>query len=255
MKGCLTLLGTSGSIGIPVVGCRCEVCLSSSLHNKRKRPCNLLQIEDKNFLIDAGPDFRELALKYNIQKVDGLILTHTHFDHIAGMDDLRVFSFLTSQPLPILCSENTKKDLVEFFFYLFKEDVKQKFSFVTLDPDKRYVEFLNLKLHYAFYEQIGMQVTGFRMGDLSFVTDVKTYDHELIKMISGSKTLVIGALEWNPTRAHLGLYDVIEIAKEAKVESCFVTHIGHELDHHKTNENLPKFIRLAYDGLSLEFTL
>ncbi len=255
MKGCLTLLGTSGSLGIPVIGCRCCVCLSSSMHNKRKRPCNLLQIEDKNFLIDAGPDFRELALKYHIHKLDGLILTHTHFDHIAGLDDLRVYSFLTNQPLPILCSENTKKELKEFFFYLFQEKVKQKFRFISLDSKKRDVDFLNIKFSYAFYEQIGMQVTGFRVGDLSFVTDIKNYDHDLMKMISGSKTLVIGALEWNPTRAHLGLHDVIEIASKARVESCYVTHIGHELDHHKTNENLPKFMQLAYDGLSLEFTL
>ncbi len=255
MKGCITLFGTSGSLGVPVVGCRCGVCLSSSLHNKRLRPCNLIQIEDKNFLLDAGPDFRAQALKYHVQKLDGLILTHTHFDHIAGLDDLRVFSFLTNHPLPILCSEETKKELVEFFFYMFKEKVKQKFTFVTFDRHQHHIDFCGIRFNLVFYEQIGMQVTGFRIGDLCYVTDIKTYDKTLLKMIEGSKTLVIGALEWNPTRAHLGLHDVIELASKAKVDACFITHIGHELDHHRTNENLPSFVRLAYDGLSLEFIL
>jgi phosphoribosyl 1,2-cyclic phosphate phosphodiesterase len=255
VKGCLTLFGTSGSLGVPVVGCRCEVCLSSSLHNKRLRPCNLIKIKEKNFLLDAGPDFRTQALQYHVQKLDGLILTHTHFDHIAGLDDLRVFSFLTNQPLPILCSEATKKELMHFFFYMFQEKVKQKFTFITFDRYQHHIDFCGIRFNLVFYEQIGMQVTGFRIGDLSYVTDIKTYDKTLIEMIEGSKTLVIGALEWNPTRAHLGLHDVIELASKAKVDACYITHIGHELDHHRTNENLPSFVQLAYDGLSLEFTL
>lgn len=255
MKGHLTLWGTSGSLGVPVVGCQCSVCLSGSSYNQRTRPCNLLHIDGKNFLIDVGPDFRFQALKYGLQKLDGLILTHTHFDHIAGLDDLRVFSFLENQPLPIFCSEVTKKELKEFFFYLFTENVKEKFTFHTFDHHTRYFEHKQLKMRFAFYHQIGMQVTGIRIGDLSFVTDVKTFDEDFLRLIDGSKTLVIGALEWKPTRAHLGLHEVIDLAKQAKVQSCVVTHIGHELDHIITHENLPSFVRLAYDGMSLEFSL
>jgi len=255
MKGVLTLLGTAGSLGIPVVGCRCKVCLSSARHNQRKRPCNLIQIEDKNYLLDAGPDFREQALKHHIFHVDGLILTHTHFDHVAGLDDLRVYSFLSNQPLPIVCSKQSKEELISLFSYLFQENMKQKFTFFTLEDHKTRDVLTHLKLSYALYEQIGMQVTGYRFGDLSYVTDIKHYNQSLLDLIAGSKTLVIGALEWNPTRAHLGLHEVIALAKEAGVTSCIVTHIGHELDHHETNENLPSFVQLAYDGMSLEFTL
>lgn len=255
MKGVITLLGTAGSLGIPVIGCRCKVCVCSERHNQRKRPCNLIQIEDKNYLLDAGPDVREQALKHHIYHVDGLILTHTHFDHVAGLDDLRVYSFLSNQPLPIVCSRKSKEELMSLFSYLFQENVKQKFTFFTLEDNTAQDALTHLKFSYAFYEQIGMQVTGYRFGDLSYVTDIKHYNKSLLDLIAGSKTLVIGALEWNPTRAHLGLHEVIAIAKEAGVSSCVVTHIGHELDHYETNENLPSFVQLAYDGMSLEFTL
>lgn len=114
MKGHLTLWGTSGSLGVPVVGCQCSVCLSGSSYNQRTRPCNLLHIDGKNFLIDVGPDFRFQALKYGLQKLDGLILTHTHFDHIAGLDDLRVFIF-------------RKSTFANFLFGSDKEGVKRVF--------------------------------------------------------------------------------------------------------------------------------
>ncbi len=254
MKGSFKFLGTSGSVGVPVIGCNCLVCQSTSYFNKRLRPCSLIKVGDKQILIDAGPDFYHQAHKYSIKKLDGVIFTHAHYDHIAGLDDLRVFSFFSKQPLPLLVSRDTKEEISRFFSYLFEKDVKQKFIFEILESSQKQ-SFLNIPFKYCFYHQIGMKVTGYRFGDLSYITDIKIFDDSLFELIEGSKTLIISSLEWNPTRAHLGLYEVEAIAKKAKVERCIVTHIGHELDHKKTNEKLPDFMELAYDGMSVDFEM
>lgn len=252
MKIRLTFLGTSGAVGIPVIGCKCSVCLSQDPYNRRTRPGALLQINEKKILIDVGPDFYHQAHRHQIFDLDGAILTHAHFDHVAGLDDLRVFSFLTKKPLPLLASESTAKDLMRSFGYLFDKEHKPKFSLQVLDNKKHKSSFLDIDLNYFFYSQSGMQVTGYRFGSLAYVTDIKEYDASLYKQLEGVKTLVMSTLEWNPTRAHLGIHEVVEIASQLQVEKLYMTHIGHELEHYITQKKLPSFAFLAYDGLSID---
>lgn len=252
MRGRFTFFGTAASTGIPVIGCNCPVCVSDSPLNKRTRTAALLQIESLNILIDVGPDFRFQALQHRMTTLDGLIVTHTHYDHIAGIDDLRVFSFANKKPLPALVSKETMEDLKKRYFYLLNGS---KFTFQILEQDAGKATFLKIPLQYFSYQQTGMGVTGYRFGDLAFVTDIKEYSDSLLKVLAGCETLIISALDWLPTRAHLGIDEVIALAQKIQARRVVLTHIGHELDHESTNAKLPKFVELAYDGMSLDCNL
>ena len=255
MKGRFTFFGTGVSTGVPVVGCSCAVCLSDSPLNQRTRAAALLHVENQQLLIDAGPDFRSQALKYRLHSLQGLILTHTHYDHIAGIDDLRVFQFMTKKPLPTLLSQETMKDLERRYFYLVKTNKTPKFTFHVLEEKEGELSFLGIPIQYCSYHQTGMSVTGYRFGDLAFITDIKEYPSSIIDVLSGSETLVISAIDWTPTRAHLGIEEAVELAHKIGARRVFFTHIGHELDHEATNAKLPKFMELAYDGMSIECTI
>lgn len=253
MKGTFTFLGTSASVGVPLIGCKCHVCKSNSPFNKRLRPAALIELSEKKVLLDVGPDYYQIALKHEINHLDALLLTHTHYDHIAGLDDLRVYTFFTKKPLVILCSKETEKELKQFFSYLFETPGFQKFQIVVLDENKNSCQLFDAELNYVFYSQIGMNVTGYRIGDLAFITDIKEYDKKIFSSLRGLSTLIISAINWSPTRAHLGIEEVIEIAKELKPKSVLLTHIGHELDYEETNKKLPPYIKLAYDGMKVDF--
>lgn len=250
MEGRFTFFGTGASMGVPVIGCSCFVCCSDSPLNKRTRSCSLFQCGNKKILIDVGPDFRFQAIQHRIKNIDGLMLTHTHYDHIAGIDDLRVFAFKPHPPVPVLLSEETMEDLKRRYFYLVEEKAP-KLSFQVLKKDFNEVEFLGIKVGYFFYDQLGMQVTGYRFGDLAFLTDIKHYPVSIFEELEGCNTLVLSAINWEKTRAHINIEEAIEIAEKVKAKRVFLTHIGHELDHESTNEKLPKCMQLAYDGLSI----
>lgn len=255
MRGRFTFFGTSASMGVPIIGCECSVCLSDSPLNKRTRSAALLQVGEKKILVDVGPDIREQALKHRLTHLDALILTHTHYDHIAGLDDLRIFSFKTKQPLPTLVSEETMQDLKRRYFYLMEGKKAPKFAFQILEQDQGETEFLGLRLEYCFYRQMGMSVTGYRFGDLAFVTDIKEYSTSIFKTLEGCETLILSAIDWSPTGAHISIEEAIDIGKKTKAKRVLLTHIGHELDHEKTNQKLPPFMELAYDGMTVEFNL
>jgi phosphoribosyl 1,2-cyclic phosphate phosphodiesterase len=250
MEGKLTFFGTGAATGVPVIGCQCAICLSASPLNKRKRSCSLLEIGSKKFLIDVGPDFRSQALEYHVNHLDGLILTHTHYDHIAGIDDLRIFSFKHKKPFPVLVSQETMQAIRRQYYYLLEESTP-KLMFQILEEEIGETEFLGLKMRYFFHDQLGMQVTGYRFGNLSFVTDIKHYSEDLFDVIKGSDILILSAIDWKKTRAHISIDEAIEIGEKAQVKKVILTHVGHELDHEQTSEKLPKFMELAYDGLSI----
>jgi phosphoribosyl 1,2-cyclic phosphate phosphodiesterase len=252
MRGRFTFFGTAASSGIPVIGCDCKVCLSDSPLNHRTRTSALLHVNQQQILIDVGPDFRSQALKHRLTHLDGVILTHTHYDHIAGIDDLRVFTFTTQKPLPALVSKETYEDVNKRYSYLVSDSHSPKFSFQTLEAESGTTLFLGLVVHYFSYQQTGMGVTGYRFGDLAFVTDIKEYPASILDVLQGCETLIISAIDWSPTRAHLGIEEAVELAYSVQAKRVIFTHIGHELDHESTNAKLPKFMELAYDGMSLE---
>ncbi len=254
----LLFLGTGASMGIPVIGCECAVCSSESSFNKRYRPSALLTIGDRRILLDAGPDLRMQALRYGINSCDGVILTHAHNDHIAGLDELRVFFMRRKEPIPLLLSVDTYRDVALRFGYMFDQDLRvaglvPRFDIRVLEGDHGVLDFDDLPIRYFTYEQVGMKVNGFRIGNLAYVSDIAKYEDSIFEHLVGVKTLVLTALRFTPSLMHLTVDQAIAFAERVGATQTWLTHIAHELDYEKTNAYLPSHIRLAYDGLEIPF--
>lgn len=256
MKGKLLFLGTGGSVGVPMIGCNCEVCQSKDPHNKRWRPSALLRFGQKQFLIDTGPDFRMQAITHGITRLDGLILTHAHHDHTAGFDDLRPLTYRRDAPLPVLLSAETAQDVLTRFYYLFEQSEQnpnKRFQFIVLPGQSGEIMFENALIQYMTYEQGGMQVNGFRFGDMVYLSDIKNYSPSIFDHLEGVKHLVLSALRYTASMLHFSVDDAIDFADKVKAERVWLTHMSHELDYQQTNAYLPSHIRLAYDSLEIEF--
>lgn len=248
-------MGTGASAGVPVIGCTCSVCLSDDPKNHRLRTSCLVQVDDKAIIIDVGPDFRQQALRYGITKLDGLIVTHTHYDHIAGLDELRIFNFRQKKSVPCLLSKESHADLQERYQYIFRDS---KSVSVAIDAQlfssaSGHESFCNLLLQHVTYTQVGMKVKGLRFGDLAFISDIKEYDKtELVKWMNGVKTAIIGAIRPKPpSHAHLSFEEAIELGQLLACETIYLTHLSHDVDYNKMK--LPPNVKLAYDGLQIPF--
>lgn len=258
MKGRFLFLGSGGSLGVPVVGCKCAVCTSDSPQNKRTRPSGLVTIAGKKLLIDAGPDFRRQALRHKLESLDGLLLTHTHFDHIAGVDELRIFSFLQKIPVPCLMSGDTHEEIALRYHYLINP--KSDYATTKLVPhilkeDFGEMNFLGIPIQFFSYQQAGMKVTGYRFGNFAYVTDIQDYDENVLLALEGVDILVLSALRWTKSPVHFSLPDALAFAEKVQAKKTWLTHIAHDLDYKETNEKLPPHVQLSYDGLEIEFEL
>lgn len=254
MNGELLFLGTGGSMGIPVIGCKCPVCRSSDPKNKRLRPSALLKVEGKTFLIDAGPDLRTQALTHNIAGLDGVILTHFHNDHISGLDDLRVFYMWQKQPIPVLCSNDTAEELKSRFSYIFrpqKDKLIPQIDLKVLSQDREEVEFCRVCFRCTSYYQVGDKVLGFKVGKLAFLTDIRDYEETVFEDMAGAEILVISALRHEPSPVHLSIDQAIAFGEKLGVKKIYLTHMAHEVDHEAVGRMLPQHVKLAYDGLQV----
>lgn len=259
LEGRFVFLGCGASMGVPIVGCGCAVCRSSDPKNRRLRSSGLIEIGTKRFLIDAGPDIREQLLRARVHQIDGLLLTHAHYDHVGGLDDLRILSFYNKAPIPCLLSHPTWEELRPRFDYLFasKEHPERHVHFIPqFLPDARGVtSFAGLPIQYCSYHQTRMEVNGYRIGDFAYLTDILNYPPTIFEDLKGVRTLVISALRHEPQHLHFTIGQAIEFAKEVNVPLCYFTHLAHELDYEETQKLLPLSIFLAYDGLECPFTL
>jgi phosphoribosyl 1,2-cyclic phosphate phosphodiesterase len=224
--------------------------------NQRLRPSGILKLGDQRFLIDAGPDFRQQALKFGVERLDGLLLTHTHFDHIAGLDDLRVYYFFHHQRLPCLLSKNSYEDLKERFPYFFQASEDEvmggpRFQFQLLKSDFGVEQFEGHSVQVMTYEQGGMKVNGFRLGSFAYVVDLKVFTDQIFEILKGVEVLVMSALRYRPSPAHLTLEEAVQFAKQVGAKKTWFSHISHEIDHEETNRQLPPECQLAYDGLEI----
>lgn len=258
MKGKLLFLGSGGSMGIPVIGCSCKVCRSNAGEDKRLRPSVLLSLNGKRFLVDIGPDYRTQALKYGIDTLDGLILTHSHYDHIAGLDELRIYIFRQEAPVPCLLSRETFDELKMRYHYFLPPHVKDKvhitkLKFQVLDGDVGETTFEGMPISYFSYLQMGMKVNGFRVGTLAYVTDIMEYEESIFDSLQEIDTLIISARRWEKSVAHLSVEEAIAFSKKTGAKKTYFTHISHEIHHETTSKELPEGVELAYDGLELNF--
>lgn len=254
----MLFLGTGGSAGVPMIGCTCSVCLSLFPEDRRTRSAALLQVQGKKILIDAGPDLREQALKWNISHIDALLLTHAHADHIGGMDDLRAFYFLTKQKLPCFLSQETLCEVKQRYHYFFTPPVPNasmpaQIDFFPFDHDSGRFHVEGIEICYFSYLQNGMKVTGFRIGTLAYVSDIKEYPETIFDHLKGVEVLIVSALRHSKSQMHFTVQEAIEFSKKVGAKRTFLTHISHELAHRETNALLPPDIQLGFDGLTVEW--
>jgi phosphoribosyl 1,2-cyclic phosphate phosphodiesterase len=224
--------------------------------NYRLRPAGLLKLGEERFLIDTGPDFRHQALKYGIDRLDGVLITHTHFDHIAGLDDLRVYYFLQKKILPCLLSQESLEDIKkthDYFFIKSNDDVMggSRFQFQIIKNDFGIEEFGGHAWQIMTFEQGGMKVTGFRLGSFAYIMDLKNFSSEIYQALKGVEVLVMSALRYRPSPAHLSMDEALAFAAQIGARQTWFSHIAHELDHKATNQQLPSGVKLAYDGLEI----
>lgn len=245
-------------MGVPVIGCPCAVCHSTDPRNKRLRPSVLVTYAGKKLLIDAGPDLRQQMLAIQLRTIDGLLLTHAHNDHIAGIDDLRVVYMYTKEPIALLASRETFENIAMRYAYIFGADLLAaglvpRFEPQLLQSDWGKVDFLQIPIGIATFQQAGMKVTGFRFGDLAYLSDLSVFSDEIFTHLAGVKTVIVSALRYTKSAYHLSVDEAIAFIDRLDAERGWLTHIGHELDHEKTNAYLPEHIRVAYDGLEIPY--
>lgn len=264
MRASLLFLGSGSSIGVPIPGCGCRVCISHHLFNKRLRPSVLVTIGTTRLLIDIGPDFRQQALKYEIGAITGLLLTHTHYDHIGGMDDIRPLFFKRQEKkIPCLCTRESFDDVKKRFDYMMYSDSAEtdtKYFDFQLIQQLGEQTFCGIKLAVCEYIQFGMRVVGYRFGNLAYLTDIAQFEQSIFDHLKGVEILIISALRFEDapvvikSPAHFTIEDATHFARKVGAKKTWITHIAHETDHESANRALPEDVKLAHDGLEVEFT-
>lgn len=258
VKGELLFLGTGGSTGIPVIACQCAVCTSTAQHNKRLRPSVLVKVQGKSFLIDVGPDFRTQALTYKIDQLDGVLLTHTHYDHLGGLDDLRSYFFAQKKRMPCLLSRESFQEIKIRYHYLMRplkdgHTICAQLDFFELEKDFGEVLFEGVNWKYMSYFQSSTEVTGYRLGSMAYISDIREYSDQLLKSLEGVELLVVSAQRYVPSSLHFSLDEAVDFSQKVGASRTWITHITHDLDHNEANQKLPHNVRLSYDGLQVPF--
>ncbi len=252
----VTFLGTGSSMGTPVIGCDCDVCRSNDKRDKRLRSSVLVQVQNTNIIIDASPDFRFQILNYtDIRHIDGVLITHEHRDHVAGLDDIRPFNFLLQKTsIDLYTEKHTFEAIQKLFFYSFEEDRypgAPVFNINLISPENNfYVKDVKIIPIRVFHGKL--PVLGFRIEDFTYITDAKYIPEKEIDKISGTKVLVVNALRRKEHYSHFCLSEAVDFINKIKPERAFITHMAHKLGKHADLEReLPPNIRPAYDGLKI----
>jgi phosphoribosyl 1,2-cyclic phosphate phosphodiesterase len=251
----LTFLGTGTSQGIPVINCTCPVCNSDNVKDKRLRTSAWIQTETNSLVIDIGPDFRQQVLFNKLSRVDALLLTHEHADHTAGLDDIRPINFSMKMKIPLYAERRVILDLTQRFYYVFGDSDYPGLPQLDLREVEINTPFkINDDLIHPIRISHGMlDIIGFKIGELVYITDAKSISDEVIEQIKNCKILVLNALRHKEHHSHLNLSQAIQYIHKIKPEKAYLTHISHQLGLHADVERtLDSNIHLAYDGLELQ---
>ena len=250
----VTFLGTGTSQGVPVIGCDCEVCRSNSTKDKRLRSSVLVEIDDLNIVIDTGPDFRQQMLRHEVNSLSAVVFTHEHKDHIAGLDDVRAYNYLSKKPMDIYASDEVQGALKRDFYYAFEETRYPGVPSLNLHTIEDSPFFIgDLEITPIKVWHLRMPVMGFRIGDFTYITDANRIDDDEKEKIKGSEVLVLNALRKSKHISHLNLSEAIELGLELDIPRVFFTHISHLMGiHDSVSTELPTNMELAYDGLIVE---
>lgn len=249
----LTFLGTGTSMGVPTLGCKCPVCRSDDPHDHRTRPSVLLQYNGRGVVIDTSPDFRFQALRAGVERVDAVLYTHAHADHILGMDDLRPFNIRQRGPIPLFGSSETLAALRQTFSYVFSPATPAStIPEVRLEEINGPFDLFGLTFHPVPALHGTMEVLGFRFGRTAYLTDFSQIQPASRERLRGLDLLVLDALREEPHPMHSSLSESLALVGELKPRRAYFTHICHDLGHADTSARLPAGVALSYDTLSLD---
>jgi phosphoribosyl 1,2-cyclic phosphate phosphodiesterase len=257
MKATLTVLGSGTSMGVPTVGCDCRVCRSTDPHDRRTRPSILLDFDGRRVLIDTTPDFREQAIREGIDHLDAVIYTHAHADHILGLDDLRPLSFHRPEgKIPLYANQRTADVIRSVFRYIFDSDYKYGgLAQVEMNIINGPVELFGVKFEPVTILHGDAEIYGFRFGSAAYLTDFSEIPEASCERLGDLDIVFLDALRHRPHPTHSTVENSLTIVERLKPKRAFFTHICHDLPHVETNAALPPHVRLAHDGLKLEFDI
>ena len=249
----VTILGSGTSQGVPLIACKCEVCTSTNVKDKRLRSSIMVETSTTTIVIDTGPDFRQQMLREQVEQLDAVVFTHEHKDHIAGLDDVRAFNFINGKHIEVYATSRVQAAIKREFAYIFAEDKYPGIPLINLNEiDLATFQIKDIKLIPIEVMHYKMPVLGFRIADFTYITDAKSISEKEKEKIKGSKVLVINALRREEHISHFTFQEAIDLAKELDVEQAYFTHISHQLGlHEQVSEELPSNVFLAYDGLKL----
>jgi phosphoribosyl 1,2-cyclic phosphate phosphodiesterase len=249
----ITFLGTGTSQGVPLIACKCEVCKSTNVKDKRLRSSIMVETSTTTIVIDTGPDFRQQMLREQVEQLDAVVFTHEHKDHIAGLDDVRAFNFINGKHIEVYATSRVQAAIKREFAYIFAEDKYPGIPLINLNEiDLAPFQIKDIKLIPIEVMHYKMPVLGFRIDDFTYITDAKSISEKEKEKMKGSKVLVLNALRREEHISHFTFQEAIDLAKELDVEQAYFTHISHQLGlHDAVSEELPSNIFLAYDGLNL----
>lgn len=250
-----TLLGTGTSSGVPTISCNCPTCTSTDVRDKRLRTSLLVESDSTTVIIDTSPDFRQQMLKFNVKKLDGIIFTHHHFDHIGGFDDIRAFNYTSKKSVPIYLTAKTLEKLKRTFFYAF-EEVEQMGGGIPM-IDINIIDSDKFRIGNIVFEPIKLlhgklEVLGFRINNFAYCTDTNFIPSESIRKLYGLDILILDVLRYTKHTTHFNLEEGISAAKTIGAKKTYFTHIAHQIKFDECQPYLPPDIYLAYDGLTFE---
>lgn len=260
MQAEIIFLGSGTSMGVPTLGCACAVCHSADSRDRRTRPSIAVTFRDRehlrNILIDSGPDFRQQALRENLQHIDAVLYTHAHADHILGLDDLRPLSFKDKEKIPLYADANTTQVLKTIFEYTFSEtNTYPHKARVALHPLEAHTvlfgaEFVTVPLLHGT-----LPMAGFRFGNAAYLTDISEIPEASYSLLKNLDVLIIDALRRTPHPSHSNVENSLRLIEKIGPRRAWFTHMSHDLGHSETEKDLPAHVRMAYDGLRIPIEL
>jgi phosphoribosyl 1,2-cyclic phosphate phosphodiesterase len=249
----VTMLGSGTSTGVPVIGCTCAVCTSDNPHNKRWRPGLKLEMNGQVVLIDTPTDLRAQALRFGLPRVDAVLFTHAHADHVFGLDDVRIFNFRQRSPIPCYGSAATLRALRRTFAYVFEEGQE--------GGGKPQLELIEIAGNFALLGRLvvpvpvwhgDLEVYGYRLGKFAYVTDCNVIPDTSFELLEGVEILILDALRYRPHSTHFSVTQAMEVAARIGAPRTILTHLAHEIDHDAPAVALPPGVEFGYDGLAFD---
>jgi phosphoribosyl 1,2-cyclic phosphate phosphodiesterase len=256
IRGQMIILGTGTSVGVPALGCGCDVCRSPDPKNKRSRCSIILGLPTGNLLVDTPPDLRQQLLREDLGIVDAVLFTHEHADHLFGLDDLRLFPFYLGKPVPLYCETSVENRIRKSYDYAFADDLpthpgatpRLVFENISTDP---FVVLGYRVVPIRLDHGPRFQVLGFRFGNIAYCTDTNHVPPSSMELLRDLDVLIIDALRLQPHATHFSLDQAVQLAQSVGAKQTYLTHTSHELEYHATNAALPPGIEMAYDGLRI----